>query len=221
MHLLAGLRAALERDHATLSTELAALVELATKHRMSLWFDGFTDVFSVWAAMDSTQPKGQEIARCMRGIDKLETTGQRLFLPFFMARLATGLSTCERHDEALRMIDRASTMCRETAQGWCDAELWRVRGELLSRAAQHDRSQASHCFTKALALARSGGIKLWELRAAVSLARLKAHQGQQPDALNVLMPVYESFTEGFDCVDLAEARAQLSEFGYCVSSARS
>ena len=214
LFLVSAIRAALERDHATVRTELSALVEMATKHRMLPWFDGFTDILSVWAVIDCGQPAEQEIARYLRGLDKLETSGQRLFLPFFMARLATGLSACERHDEALLMIDRASAVCDETDQGWCEAELWRVRGELLLRAPRPDPSPATDCFAKALEMARSRGAKLLELRAALSLARLHAHQGQAADALNVLTPVYEWFTEGLDTADVIGARALLGELGY-------
>ena len=214
MFLLAAIRAALERDYATLGTELSVVIEIVAKHRMSAWFDGFTDILSVWAAMDGGQPTEHEIARCVGGVNKLETAGQLLFLPFFMSRLATGLSTCACHDEALRMIERASTLCDETSQGWCDAELWRVRGELVLRASQPDSLQAAHCFAKALELARIRGAKLWELRAAVSLARLQAHQRQPADALNVLTPVYEWFSDGVETVDLAETRSLLSELGY-------
>lgn len=214
MFLLAAIRAALERDYATLGTELSVVIEIVAKHRMSAWFDGFTDILSVWAAMDGGQPTEHEIARCVGGVNKLEMAGQLLFLPFFMSRLATGLSACGRHDEALRMIERASTLCEETSQGWCDAELWRVRGELLLRAPRPDSSQAAHCFAKALELARFRGAKLWELRAAVGLARLQAHQRQPADALNVLTPVYEWFSDGVETVDLAETRSLLSELGY-------
>jgi predicted ATPase len=83
----------------------------------------------------------------------------------------------------------------------------RVRGELLL----HDPAVAIRCFEQAMAIARAQGAKLWELRAAVSLARLWRDQGKHVESLDLLAPVYAWFTEGFESADLVEARALLTE----------
>ncbi len=212
LHLLSASRAFLERDQAALRVELVQLIDVVARHRLPS-FEGYIDSFSTWAMAASARPGEKDLAHCLSGIGKLEASGQRLFLPFFMARLANDLSVCDRHEEAMQMIDRAWTLCEETSQGCCDAEIWRVRGELHLRAPQRDPSRAAHCFAKALELARFRGTKLWELRAAVSLARLRAGQRQPADALHVLIPVYQWFGD-FETVDLAETRALLSELGY-------
>ena len=80
-----------------------------------------------------------------------------------------------------------------------------------SAARRHDQAQASSCFERALAIARRRGAKLWELRAAVSLARLWASQGEVARALDLLGPIYDWFTEGFHTKDLVDARALLSD----------
>ena len=211
LFLLAAIRAALERDYGGLETELSVLVEVAGKHRMSPWFDGFIDILSVWAAMECGHPAEQETARCLGGVNKLEASGQILFLPFLMSRLAIGLSACNRHDEASLMIERASTVCDETSQGWCDAEMWRIHGELHLRRETPDVAQACLTFERALELARQRGGRLWELRAAVSMARCWGQRGEGTRALNLLAPVYECFTEGFETRDLVEARALLRD----------
>jgi predicted ATPase len=103
--------------------------------------------------------------------------------------------------------------CEATDQLWCYAELWRVRGELLLAGSPADHAQAARCFERALSDARQRGARAWEMRAAVSLSRLLKSLGQRTSALEVLAPVYGGFTEGFDAVDLIEARALLSELG--------
>ena len=89
------------------------------------------------------------------------------------------------------------------------AELYRLKGELLLRQAMTNAPQAEASFRQALALARRSQAKWWELRAAMSLARLWQHQDKRQDAYDLLAPVYDWFTEGFDTPDLQEAQALL------------
>jgi tetratricopeptide (TPR) repeat protein len=216
--LLATIRAALERDHAGVRTELSGLVDVATRHRMLPWFEGFIDVLSILEAVDGGQPSEQEIARGLGGIRQLEASGQRLFLPYFTAQLALGLAHQRRHREARLMWERAWAHCAETSQGWCAAELWRVRAELWLRAEAPDPQQAIGCFEQALALGREQGARLWELRAALGLASLLRQQARPDDAVNVLAPVYESWPEDVDTADRVATRGLLRELGYVKSS---
>ena len=209
LYLYSAIRAALELDGAMVAVQLSHLADVLGRHRMLPGFDGYIDVLSSWAAADDGGPTEEDISRRLAGIGKLEASGQRLFLPFFMARLAQDLSMCRRHDEAKKMIDLAFTECSETGQGWCDAELWRVRGELILRAPPHDSFQATRCFTIALTLSRTQKAKLWELRTGLSLARLHVVQARQREALTVLKPIYEWFAEEADTADLAAARVLL------------
>jgi predicted ATPase len=89
-----------------------------------------------------------------------------------------------------------------------------MRGQLLLDAPQNDAAQAFDCFDRALSIARRRGARLWELRAAVSMARLWRGQGKDAEAAQLLVPIYERFTEGFDTVDLVEARELLTDLGY-------
>jgi predicted ATPase len=91
------------------------------------------------------------------------------------------------------------------------ASVYRVKGELLLRQAVPDTLAAEACFQQALAIARRQQARSWELRAAISLARLWQQQGQQGDARALLVPIYHWFTEGFDTADLQEAKALLDE----------
>ena len=92
---------------------------------------------------------------------------------------------------------------------WFAAELYRQKGELLLR--QGHAEAAEGLYRKALSIAAEQEAKLWELRAAVSLARLRRDQGLRADARDLLTPIYGWFTEGFDTKDLKEANALLSE----------
>ncbi len=84
---------------------------------------------------------------------------------------------------------------------------------MLLHHATPDVSQAESCFQQALAIARDQEAKSWELRAATSLARLWQSQGKRQAAYDLLAPVYEWFTEGFDTADLKDAKALLGELG--------
>ena len=104
-------------------------------------------------------------------------------------------------DEALQIVER-------TGERWFEAELHRRRGQLLLR---QGHAEAAEVYRKALGIAAEQEAKLWELRAAVSLARLRRAQGHRAEARDLLAPVYGWFTEGFDTTDLNEARALLDE----------
>jgi predicted ATPase len=97
----------------------------------------------------------------------------------------------------------------ETQERWCEAELHRAKGDLLSSAAKPDEAEA--CFVKALAIARRQSAKTWELRAAASLARLWRDQGKRTEARDLLATIYGWFTEGFDTPALKDAKALLDQ----------
>ena len=105
-------------------------------------------------------------------------------------------------DDALQIVER-------TGERWLQAELNRHKGQLLLR--QGHPEAAEELYRKALSIAREQEAKLWELRAAVSLARLRRDQGRRAEARDLLAPVYGWFTEGFDTPDLKEAKALLDE----------
>jgi predicted ATPase len=105
-------------------------------------------------------------------------------------------------DDALQVVDR-------TGERWFAAELYRHKGQLLLRQGQSEAAEELYC--RALSIAREQEAKLWELRAAMSLARLRHDQDRPTEARDLLAPVYGWFTEGFDTPDLKEAKALLDE----------
>jgi len=98
-----------------------------------------------------------------------------------------------------------------TKERWCEAELCRIAGQIALLSREPDAARAQTCFERALAVARQQQAKSWELRGAMSLARLRRDQGKRVEARELLAPVYEWFTEGLNTRDLKKAKALLEE----------
>jgi predicted ATPase len=107
----------------------------------------------------------------------------------------------------------AMTAVETTKEKWCEAEIHRVAGEIALKSPEPDAAKAQAYFDRALAVARAQQAKSWELRAAMSLARLWRDQGKRDEAHDLLAPIYGWFTEGFDMLDLKEAKALIDELG--------
>ena len=112
-------------------------------------------------------------------------------------------------DDARRCIDEAMTTMQTSNQRWCEAETNRIAGEIILLSPKRDVARAEAYFEHALTVARQQQAKSWELRAAMSLARLWRSQGKVQQARELLAPVYGWFTKGFDVRDLKEAKALL------------
>ena len=118
--------------------------------------------------------------------------------------LARACEIAGQMEEALILLDDALQIANRTGERWFAAELNRHKGRLLLRQGQSEA--AEELYRKALSIAEEQGAKLWELRAAVSLARLRRDQGRRAEARDLLAPVYGWFTEGFGTRDLKEAK---------------
>jgi predicted ATPase len=116
-----------------------------------------------------------------------------------------------QHDDARRCIDDAIGKVERSNERWCEAEAHRIAGEIALKSSVPDPEKAEAYFERALAVARQQQTKSWELRAAMSMARLWRDQGKRDEARDLLAPVYGWFTEGFDTLDLKEAKALLDE----------
>jgi predicted ATPase len=144
-----------------------------------------------------------------QGLAVWRATGAKVFRPYDLALLAEASAQGEQSEEGLTLLVEAPAVAHDTGERRWEAELHRLKGELLLvRAAGHD-AEAEACFHQALAVARQQQTKSLELRAAVSLSRLWQRQGKCTEAYELLAPIYGSFTEGFDTVDLREAKALL------------
>jgi len=123
--------------------------------------------------------------------------------------LAEALARQGDSEEALSIIDEALKAAETTGEGWFTHELHRVRGIVLMSQNKVQESEAALC--RAIQVARDQRAKSRELRAVTSLARLWGEQGRRQEARDLLMPIYDWFTEGFDTADLKEAKALLGE----------
>ena len=130
-------------------------------------------------------------------------------MPHYIALLAEAGEIAGQFEEAVGRLDDALQIVDRTGERWFAAELNRHKGELLLRQGYSEAAEQLYC--KALRIAEEQEAKLWELRAAVSLARLRRDQGRSAEAHDLLGPIYGWFTEGFDTPDLKEAKALLDE----------
>jgi class 3 adenylate cyclase/predicted ATPase len=174
--------------------------------------------FPVWCAM-GTVHRGWVMVKngdLTRGISLLRSgwaayraTGTDMWTPYNTALLAKACEFAGQIEEGLTLLNDALQIVEQTGQRWFAAELYKHKGQLLLR--QGHSEAAEELYRKALSIAEEQEAKLWELRAAASLARLWRDQGRRAEARDLLAPVYGWFTEGFDTPDLKEAKALLDE----------
>jgi predicted ATPase len=145
------------------------------------------------------------------GVTALRTAGSTYWMPSLLSFLAKAYADLGQFDDAWRCISEAMTAVETTKETWCEAEVHRTAGEISRVSPEPDTAKAEAYFECALAIARAQQAKSWELRAAMSMARLWRDQGKRDEARNLLAPVYGWFTEGFDTLDLKEAKALLEE----------
>jgi class 3 adenylate cyclase/predicted ATPase len=143
------------------------------------------------------------------GIAAYRSAGSTHWLPLRFTYLAAAHSKFGHFDDASRSIGEAIMLVEKTNERWCEAEVYRIAGEIALKAPEPEAAKAQACFERALTVARAHQAKSWELRAAMSMARLWRDQGKWDQARELLAPVYGWFTEGFDTHDLREAKALL------------
>jgi predicted ATPase/class 3 adenylate cyclase len=197
------------RDAPAVQAQAEALLTLATAQGFPLWRGNGT-FWQGWArAMQGEAAAG--LAEMHQGLAAIVATGETLGRPRRLVPLAEALGHTGQVEEGLRLLAEDLAELEASGQGDLLAEAYRLQGALLLRQAVPDAAQAEACFQQALAIARRQQATSWELRAATSLARLWQSQDKCQEAYNLLAPVYEWFTEGFDTADLQEAKALLEE----------
>jgi len=149
------------------------------------------------------------IRQIQQGLAAYEATGDVRDRPYLLALLAEASAQSGQTAEGLEALAAALARLGKSEMQWWEAELHRLKGELLLQHAVAQPGEAEACFQQALAVARRQQAKSLELRAAMSLARLWQHQGKRAEAYALLAEVYKWFTEGFDTADLQEAKALL------------
>jgi adenylate cyclase len=202
--------ALLRRDVPAVRAAVDAFLPLATAQRFSLWIAGGT-LFEGWAQVAEGHTE-DGMAHMQHGLEALRSMGTKAFVPYGLALLADAYGQIGQAAEGLTVLAEGMEIMESTGERRDAAELWRIRGELLLQAACRTtpaEQSPEACLREALTLARRQGAKLWELRAATSLARLWQAQGKATDARHVLAATYNWFTEGFDAPDVIAAKQLL------------
>ena len=163
-------------------------------------------VWRGWALAGSGHTE-EGIALLRAGLAAYRATGAITHVPLYLTLLADAEGNANQRDQGLGHLAEAERLLAENEERCTEAELYRVRGELLR--AGHDPAGAERCFRQAIGIAQQQSAKFWELRAAISLARLWREQGKRDAAHDLLAPTYGWFTEGFDTPVLKEAKALL------------
>ena len=145
------------------------------------------------------------------GMTSLRSIGATLYEPRYLWNLAMAYTELDQLDDARRCIDDAIDKVEKSKEKWCEAEVHRIAGEIALKSLAPDTEKAEKYFDRALFVARQQQAKSWELRAAMSMARLWRSQGKSQQARELLAPIYGWFTEGFDTLDLKDAKSLLDE----------
>ncbi|HEX6383971.1 MAG TPA: AAA family ATPase [Anaerolineae bacterium] len=195
----------LRREYRLAYEQAGAAVALAGKHG----FAQFEAVGLILRGGTQAQPTAADIAQVQRGLDFTLDIGREVAPPSFLALLAEAHARAGQLDEGLEVLAEALTAADTTEERWYEAELHRMKGELM--LAHGDAAAAEQSFQIALEVGRRQQARLFELRTAVGLGRLWQQQGRQQEAWELVATCYGWFSEGFETPDLKEARALLEE----------
>jgi predicted ATPase len=188
-----------------------AAMALALEQALPHWV-AYGTIMRGWAlAMQGQWKEG--IAQIQQGLIAQRAAGAEIARPYFLALLAEAHTAAGQAETGLGVLAEALALVDYTDERYWEAEVYRVKGELLLRQAVPDAPQAEACFQQALGVAHRRQAKSWALRAVMSLSRLWQQQGKRAEARELLAPIYSWFTEGFDTADLQEARALLEDLG--------
>jgi tetratricopeptide (TPR) repeat protein len=188
--------------------EWAELTRQSTAELGNRFRHGIGDVYLGWTDVDAGEFDGG-IERMREGLDEIRNTGAEIGTGYYLALIATALSRMGKFDEGLRNVDEGLSVIERTGDRVYEAEVRRIRGELLLAQDSSNAAQGERIFRTAIEIARSQKAKSWELRATMSLARLLAKQGKRDESRTMLADIYNWFTEGLDTADLRDAKALL------------
>jgi predicted ATPase/DNA-binding winged helix-turn-helix (wHTH) protein/class 3 adenylate cyclase len=211
----------LRREVGAAQERAEAAIALCTEQGFTLYLAWGT-ILRGWAAAEQGQAT-EGIAQMRQGMEAWRATGAEIMRPYFLTLLAEAYGKTGRSEEGLRALDEAIAVVNKNTERWWEAEVYRLRGELLlAQAGRHEGKgqrakgkrqkweEAEASLHQALEMARRQGARLLELRAVMSLYRLWQRQGKHIAAHQMLAEVYGQCTEGFDTADLQAAKALLT-----------
>jgi DNA-binding winged helix-turn-helix (wHTH) protein/predicted ATPase len=216
----------LRREERLAEEHADAAIAVATEHGLVM-YEAMATTARGWTQIGSGRAE-EAVEQIRQGLAAQQTTGARLVRPHFLALLSGALEKAGRADEALGVLEEALAIADSTGERYYEAELHRLKGEQLiasatrpdvrpsarGRTADSESSalaSAERCFMQSIEIAQRQKARSLEMRAAMSLARLHRDQRKPKSAVALLRQTYRSFSEGFETVDLREARALLDE----------
>jgi predicted ATPase len=196
-------------NYAMANAQLEEGITLADEKGALFWKVGGTLVKGCLLA--ATGKASEAVRMITSGLAAWRSTGTTVWTPAYLSYLARACAELGEFDNASRCIGEAMTALQATMESWYEADISRIAGEIALLSPDPDTAKAEAYFERALAIAREQQAKSWELRAAMSMARLWRDQGKCDAARELFAPVYGWFTEGFDTLDLKDAKALLDE----------
>ena len=191
-----------------MQAQAEALLTLAHEQGFPFW-GAMATILHGWTLM----AQGQEavgVTQMHQGLAAYQATGAAMGQTYLRALLVEGYGNVGQVDTGLRLLAEILAEVESTGERMWEAEIHRLQGTRLLRQDTADEPQVEACFQTALAIAYQQQARSLELRAAVSLSRLWQQQGRRAEAYELLAPVYNWFTEGFDTADLQEAKVLLA-----------
>ena len=185
------------------------VIALATEKSAPYW--KASGIINKGCVLVTTGKAADAIQIIKSGMIAYRSTGSTVWMPWHLPFLARAYADLGQFDDAWRCIGEAMTAVEATGERWCEAEVHRTAGEIALMGPKPNAAKAEAYFERALTVARQQQAKSWELRAAMSMARLWRDLGKPQQARELLAPVYDWFTEGFDTLDLKQAKALLDE----------
>jgi class 3 adenylate cyclase/predicted ATPase len=199
----------LRRELSAVRQRAEATMKMSAEQRLP-FFLAYGTVLNGWAR--AVQGQGEDgIAEIKQGITAYRATDAQAWLTFLLALQAETYAREKRNEDGLATVAEALELAEKTEERCWQAELNRIKGELLLAVSADNHAEAESCFSQAINIARRQQAKSWELRAAVSLGHLWQQQGKIEEAHKMLSEIYGWFTEGFDTSDLKEAKALLDD----------
>jgi len=205
---VAHLIATLTGDFEAAARNVSALIEFSTKQSVMFWTGYGTCLQAALLIRRGEFVEGTAILS--NSLETFRRTGKTVYYLTLLGSLAEGLAGAGELAKAHSVNEEALAESKRDGQGWYLPELLRIKGEILLRDMQAQPSEAAEsCLLEGIATARQQGALFWELRCALSLARLRLAEDRVDQARGILTPIYAQFTEGFETADLCTAKAML------------
>ena len=198
------------REPSLVQEHAEAAVALCTEQGVMPHYLAVGTVLRGWA-MAAEGQAAEGVAEIRQGVNAFEATGTKHRKSYYLVLLAQAYGWAGEVEQGLQALATALDFAEKTGELTWDAEMHRIKGDLLLARSAKNQPEAATCFNQAIEIARRQSAKSPELRAATSLARLWADQGKRQEAHDLLDPIYDWFTQGFDTADLKEAMQFLEE----------